>query len=284
MKASDYVANWQNSWVIANWKMNPSTQLTATALMTDLQQQIPADALQSCNVVVAPSFMHLSTTQQAIQHGSLNIGLAAQNLCAQHADKGAFTGEVSGAQLKDAQVNYVLVGHSERRQYFNEDDTCLIQKIRNAFAHDLTVVFCIGETQAQYEQNQTQDVLAAQLMVVKQLAAEFANAQFEGAQVDNAQLGNLASRLIIAYEPVWAIGTGKIPTIQEVQNIHAFINTTLTDIDASLATTPILYGGSVKADNAAEIAQCPNVNGVLVGGASLDATSFTQIIQAFAQI
>ena len=213
MKASDYVANWQNSWVIANWKMNPSTQLTATALMTDLQQQIPADALQRCNVVVAPSFMHLSTTQQAIQHGSCNIGLAAQNLCAQHADKGAFTGEVSGAQLKDAQVNYVLVGHSERRQYFNEDDTCLIQKIRNAFAHDLTVVFCIGETQAQYEQNQTQDVLAAQLMVVKQLAAEFANSQSE-----NAQLSNLASRLIIAYEPVWAIGTGKIPTIEEVQN------------------------------------------------------------------
>ncbi|WP_313422039.1 triose-phosphate isomerase [Moraxella sp. CTOTU49803] len=279
MKASDYIANWQNSWVIANWKMNPSTQLTVTALMTDLQQQIPADALQSCNVVVAPSFIHLSTTQQAIQHGSCNIGLAAQNLCAQHADKGAFTGEVSGAQLKDAQVNYVLVGHSERRQYFNEDDACLIQKIRNAFAHDLTVVFCIGETQDQYEQNQTHDVLAAQLMVVKQLAAEFANAKFEG-----AQLGNLASRLIIAYEPVWAIGTGKIPTIQEVQNIHAFINTTLTDIDASLATTPILYGGSVKADNAAEIAQCPNVNGVLVGGASLDATGFTQIIQAFAQI
>lgn len=274
MKASDYVANWQNSWVIANWKMNPSAQLTVTALMTDLQQQLPADALQSCNVVVAPSFIHLSTTQQAIQHGSCNIGLAAQNLCAQHADKGAFTGEVSGAQLKDAQVNYVLVGHSERRQYFNEDNACLIQKIRNAFAHDLTVVFCIGETQAQYEQNQTQNVLAAQLMVVKQLAAEFAN----------AQSSNLASRLIIAYEPVWAIGTGKIPTIQEVQNIHAFINTTLTDIDASLATTPILYGGSVKADNAAQIAQCPNVNGVLVGGASLDATSFTQIIQAFAQI
>ena len=274
MKASDYVANWQNSWVIANWKMNPSTQLTVTALMTDLQQQLPADALQSCNVVIAPSFIHLATTQQAIQHGSLNIGLAAQNLCAQHADTGAFTGEVSGAQLKDAQVNYVLVGHSERRQYFNEDDTCLIQKIRHAFAHDLTVVFCIGETQAQYEQNQTQDVLAAQLTVVKQLAAEFAN----------TQLGNLASRLIIAYEPVWAIGTGKIPTIEEVQNIHAFINTTLTDIDASLATTPILYGGSVKADNAAEIAQCPNVNGVLVGGASLDATGFTQIIQAFAQI
>lgn len=274
MKASDYVANWQNSWVIANWKMNPSTQLTVTALMTDLQQQLPADALQSCNVVIAPSFIHLATTQQAIQHGSLNIGLAAQNLCAQHADTGAFTGEVSGAQLKDAQVNYVLVGHSERRQYFNEDDTCLIQKIRHAFAHDLTVVFCIGETQDQYEQNQTQDVLSAQLTVVKQLAAEFAN----------TQLGNLASRLIIAYEPVWAIGTGKIPTIQEVQNIHAFINTTLTAIDTSLASTPILYGGSVKADNAAEIAQCPNVNGVLVGGASLDATSFTQIIQAFAQI
>jgi triosephosphate isomerase (TIM) len=279
MKASDYVANWQNYWVIANWKMNPSTQLTVTALMTDLQQQLPADALQSCNVVIAPSFMHLSTTQQAIQHGSLNIGLAAQNLCAQHADKGAFTGEVSGAQLKDAQVNYVLVGHSERRQYFNEDDACLIRKIRNAFAHDLTVVFCIGETQAQYEQNQTQDVLAAQLTVIKQLAAEFANTQSE-----NAQLNNLASRLIIAYEPVWAIGTGKIPTIQEVQNIHAFINTTLTDIDASLTTTPILYGGSVKADNVAEIAQCPNVNGVLVGGASLDATGFTQIIQAFARI
>ncbi|VXB41120.1 Triosephosphate isomerase [Enhydrobacter sp. 8BJ] len=269
MKASDYVANWQNSWVIANWKMNPSTQLTATALMTDLQQQIPADVLQRCNVVVAPSFIHLSTTQQAIQHGSCNIGLAAQNLCAQHADKGAFTGEVSGAQLKDAQVNYVLVGHSERRQYFNEDDTCLIQKIRHAFAHDLTVVFCIGETQAQYEKNQTQDVLAAQLTVVKQLAAE---------------CDNLSSKLIIAYEPVWAIGTGKTPTIQEVQNIHAFINITLMDIDASLATTPILYGGSVKADNAVEIAQCPNVNGVLVGGASLDATSFTQIIQAFAQI
>ena len=275
MKASDYVANWQNSWVIANWKMNPTTQLTVTALMTDLQQQIPADALQSCNVVVAPSFMHLSTTQQAIQHGSLNIGLAAQNLCAQHADKGAFTGEVSGAQLKDAQVNYVLVGHSERRQYFNEDDACLIQKIRNAFEHDLTVVFCIGETQAQYEQNQTQDVLAAQLMVVKQLAAEFANTQSE-----NAQLGNLASRLIIAYEPVWAIGTGKIPTIQEVQNIHAFINITLMDIDASLATTPILYGGSVKAANAAEIFGQADVDGGLIGGASLVASEFLSIAEA----
>lgn len=267
-KASDHLANWQHSWVIANWKMNPTTQLAVSTLMTELKQQLATtDVLQKCNVVVAPSFVHLATAQQTIHDNQLAIGVAAQNLCAQHADKGAFTGEVSGAQLKDAQVNYVLVGHSERRQYFNEDNACLIEKIRSAFAHDLIVIFCIGETQQQYEQHDTQNVLADQLAVVKQLAAEF---------------DNLSTKLIVAYEPVWAIGTGKIPTMQEVENIHGFIKTTLNSINVSLATTPVLYGGSVKADNAAQIAQCANVDGVLVGGASLEAAGFTQIIQAFA--
>lgn len=267
-KASNHFANWQQPWVIANWKMNPTTQLAVSTLMTELQQQLAStDALQKCNVVVAPSFVHLATAQQTIDDHQLAIGVAAQNLCAQHADKGAFTGEIAGAQLKDAQVNYVLVGHSERRQYFNEDNACLIEKIRSAFAHDLIVIFCIGETQQQYEQQATQAVLADQLAVVKQLAAEF---------------DDLSSRLVVAYEPVWAIGTGKIPTMLEVEQIHGFIKTTLADVNAALATTPVLYGGSVKADNANQIAQCANVDGVLVGGASLEAAGFTQIIQAFA--
>ena len=269
MKASEHSANWQNPWVIANWKMNPTTQQAVSTLMNELHQQLAAtDALQQCNVVIAPSFVHLLTAQQAIADQHSQIGVAAQNLCCQNAEKGAFTGEVSAAQLKDSDVNYVLVGHSERRQYFHEDHAVLLEKIRCAFAHDLTVIFCIGETEQQYEEQQTQNVLAEQLTVVKQLSAQF---------------DDVASRLVIAYEPVWAIGTGKIPTLQEVETIHHFIKTTLTQIDTALAVTPVLYGGSVKADNAGDIANCPAVNGVLVGGASLEATSFTQIIQAFAK-
>ena len=144
----------------------------------------------------------------------------------------------------------------------------MIAKIRCALSQNLTVILCIGETQQQYEAGQTHSVISEQLTVLQTL-------------VETGELNQ--SRFIIAYEPVWAIGTGKVPTPAEVENVHTFIQSQLTNIHHTLHHTPILYGGSVKADNAKDIAQCPTVSGVLVGGAALDASSFTQIIQAFAK-
>lgn len=253
--------DWQHPWVVANWKMNPSTQSATQQLLDDLAQQA---AVPGVNVVLAPGFLHLAQTQQHLEQTDLPFGLAAQNLCAQHAEQGAFTGEVCAAQLKDMNVAFVLVGHSERRQYFNEDNTVLAQKITNALSQDLIVILCVGETAEQYDAGQTQAVIAEQLAVLSNMTIP-------------------AQRLIVAYEPVWAIGTGKVPTVAEVDAVHQFIKDTLTSYAEHLVSTPILYGGSVKGDNAQEFAQSPNISGVLVGGASLKADSFYQIIHAFAQ-
>lgn len=269
MQMLDRSPNWQNPWIVANWKMNPASRSDVIALLDQLANQWSVtNRLSHCNVVLAPSMLHIDTVNQLRHQHALPVALAAQNLCAQSADKGAFTGEISAAQLADSQVNYVIIGHSERRQYFGEDDNCLIAKIRCALSQNLTVILCIGETQQQYEAGQTHSVISEQLTVLQTL-------------VETGELNQ--SRFIIAYEPVWAIGTGKVPTPAEVENVHTFIQSQLTNIHHTLHHTPILYGGSVKADNAKDIAQCPTVSGVLVGGAALDASSFTQIIQAFAK-
>lgn len=253
--------DWQHPWVIANWKMNPASQAATQQLLADLAQQAAPNAI---NVVLAPSFIHLAQTQQCLAEGQLSFGLAAQNLCAQSAETGAFTGEVSAAQLADMGVRFVLIGHSERRAYFGEDHGVLANKITHAFAKDLTVIFCVGETAEQYEAGTTQAVIAEQLSLLQDLV--IAN-----------------ERLVVAYEPVWAIGTGKVPTVAEVDAVHGFIKATLANYAPHLANTPVLYGGSVKGDNAQEFAKSPNVSGVLVGGASLQADSFYQIIHAFGQ-
>ncbi|WP_395147234.1 triose-phosphate isomerase [Moraxella atlantae] len=250
------------AWVIANWKMHPANQTAATNLANTLCQR--ADTLPDhVQVVIAPSFLHLTQVGRQLEHCPL--ALAAQDVCAHRADTGAFTGDISAQMLADVGVKWVIIGHSERREYASENNTILAQKIANAQQAGLGVVLCVGETQAQFEAGQTHAVLAEQLAVLKD-------------SVPNDH----ALPLLIAYEPVWAIGSGQIASPEQASAIHGFIHDTLTSYGQSLANTPILYGGSVKADNAAAFAQAANVAGVLVGGASLDAASFYQIIQAFA--
>lgn len=253
------------AWVIANWKMHPVSPSAASELARSLQQNAHAipDAMQ---VIVAPSFVHLAQVGQQLE--GTPIGLAAQDICAHSPDMGAFTGDISAQMLADIGVAWVIIGHSERRQYAGENNAILAQKITHAQQAGLGVVLCVGETQAQFEAGQTQSVLAQQLAVLN--------------DVQQAHQTATPARFLIAYEPVWAIGSGQVASPEQVSAIHGFIKATLAAYHQNLADTPILYGGSVKADNAAAFAQAQNVAGVLVGGASLDATSFYQIIQAFA--
>lgn len=250
-------------WVIANWKMNPPTQAQALTLIEQLAQKPHVDDV---NVIIAPSNLHLGTIKSIFNQQQLPYQLAGQNLCAEHSDNGAFTGETSATQLADIGAEYVVVGHSERRQYYAETDTLLSKKIHHAFAKNLSVIFCIGETHEQYLDQQTFEVISQQLKVL---------ATFKS-QVQ----ANSMPKLLIAYEPVWAIGTGLTPTLSEIETVHQFINESLNKLTLD---APVLYGGSVNANNVQDIASISVVDGVLVGGASLNAESFYQIIEAFAK-
>lgn len=242
--------------------MNPATVSEVQDLMKALTQKCESSIQTLPNIAIAPSFLHLTMVAHFIE--TLPISLSAQNVCGQNASHGAFTGEISAKQLAAMQVKSVIIGHSERRQYFTETNEILSQKVNNALAQGLRVVFCVGETLEQYERQQTSSVINEQLkVIVPFLKDEFVH------------------KIIIAYEPVWAIGTGKVPTVAEVTQVHQYILDTLATNNQAFAKTPILYGGSVKADNAEDFAQSPTVSGVLVGGASLDADSFWQIVTAF---
>lgn len=252
-----------SNWVIANWKMNPVTLSEVHKLMTALVQKCElASQADLPNIAIAPSFVHLHDVAQFIEQAP--IALSAQNVCGYNANQGAYTGEISAKQLTDMRVESVIIGHSERRQYFAEDNQTLTQKLDCALAQGLMAIFCVGETLEQYESQQTQQVIAEQLKPL----IPFLTDQF-------------VSKIIIAYEPVWAIGTGKVPTVHEVTQVHQFIAKRLANTNSDFAKTPILYGGSVKADNVKDFAQSPVISGVLVGGASLDADSFWQIVTAF---
>jgi len=212
------------------------------------------------DVVVMPTFIHLSIAMQTLANSALNVG--AQNLYL--SESGAYTGEVSGVMLKDAGCEYVLVGHSERRQLFGENDETIHQKLKAAFAANLEPILCLGETQAARENGQTKNVIIAQL----------------SAALDGIELKDL-SRLTIAYEPVWAIGTGLTATPEQAQAVHADIRAFIQQQDVALASTMrILYGGSVKADNAPALFAMPDIDGALVGGAALDAKQFAAICQS----
>lgn len=271
-----------SKWVIANWKMNPVSQKAAANLAYEIGVHLASFspdrfinqelAKQNwAHIILAPSFIHLLAVQQQIASQNMQplLKLAAQNICGQQAEKGAFTGEVSAAQLAEMGIGAVIVGHSERRQYFAENDDLLAKKIANAFAYDLQVIFCIGESHEQYLAKQTFAVLAKQLEVLAQFTLNIPKTN---------QTSNFTPKLLVAYEPIWAIGTGLTPTLFEIEQVHNFISETLS---AMQVYAPILYGGSVNAKNAAELATVPLVDGVLVGGAALDADSFWQIIVAF---
>ncbi len=244
--------------VAGNWKMNGSRAANAVLL------EGIATGVASCpdiEVLVCPPAVYLeSTADKLVETG---IALGAQNLSDQ-AQPGAFTGEIHAAMLTDVGCRYVLVGHSERRALYGEDDACVARKFVTAQAGNLIPILCIGETLDEREAGETDAVLARQLSAVVAAAgiAAFADA-------------------IVAYEPVWAIGTGRTATVEQAQTAHAFIRGQLAINDAKIANSVrLLYGGSVKADNAASLLSCEDVDGGLIGGASLKAADFLAICAA----
>ncbi|MEO7189484.1 MAG: triose-phosphate isomerase [Vicinamibacterales bacterium] len=239
----------------ANWKMFKTTHDTL-AYMRELGALLKN--VKNVEVVVAPPFTSLTVAAEAARNTT--IGIAAQNL---HSEpEGAFTGEVSAAMIKDAGAGYVLVGHSERRRMFGDTDDWINRKLKAAIAADLTPIFCVGETLTERESGQMSQVLDRQL---RDGLATIADQD--------------VADLIIAYEPVWAIGTGKNATPAEADDAHRHIRTRLREWHSSAADQcRILYGGSVKPDNIASLIALPDVDGALIGGASLDVRSFTDII------
>jgi triosephosphate isomerase len=239
-----------------NWKMH-ATRPETTALIDGIKEA--AASARDRDVVVAPPFTALETAARAL--AGTTIGLAAQNL---HTEpKGAFTGEIAGEMLKDVGCGFVIVGHSERRQYFNESNEMVRQKIGAALRADLKAIVCVGETLREREGDNTLPVIERQ--VREGLAGLSRDA---------------VKNLILAYEPVWAIGTGKTATPEQAEEVHGAIRGLLREFvgDNGADAVRILYGGSVKADNIDALMAQPNIDGALVGGASLDAAAFSRII------
>ena len=262
------------AWVIGNWKQNPATSHDVNALLDNLLTAVDTEeqvVKNSCRLMVAPSCIHLAAVSARLKDTS--VLCAAQDISAHSANTGAYTGDCSAQQVADAGATWTILGHSERRQYHQETHESLLQKLTHALTQNLGVVFCIGETQAQYDDKQTLAVIDTQLSVVKDLLAQ---------QPELA--ASLSERLIIAYEPVWAIGTGKVPTVAEVSTTHQHIKQTVTGFAESLEAMTVLYGGSVNVDNADSFAADPMIDGALVGGASLKADSFLMIANAFSHV
>jgi triosephosphate isomerase (TIM) len=240
--------------IAGNWKMHGSRAENAElieALLLGLPGQTPVE------IAVCPPFVYLWETARLLKSSSIALG--AQSVCAEAL--GAFTGEVSAGMLKDVGCKYVIVGHSERRAIYKEDDAQVARKFLAAQSQGLIPVLCVGETLEERERAQTMQVVSRQLTAVLDLA---------GAAALRAA--------VIAYEPVWAIGTGKNATPSQAQEVHAYIRTAIAGRDAKIAAdVRILYGGSVKAANAHELFAMPDVDGGLVGGASLKADEFLKI-------
>jgi triosephosphate isomerase len=241
--------------VAGNWKMYGSR-----ASSQELVNAILADFPAHCDVAVFPPFPYLLPLIE--RHGASGLGFGAQD-CSEHTE-GAYTGEVSAAMLKDIGCGFVLAGHSERRQYHHEDDAQIACKVVMALEHDLTPVLCVGESLEEHDAGRTSEV------VRRQLAKVIGHCGIEAFE-----------RVIIAYEPVWAIGTGRTASPAKAQEVHAILRSQLAQADAKIAgSTRILYGGSVKPDNAADLFAQPDVDGGLIGGASLKAADFLRICAA----
>lgn len=216
---------------------------------------------RNCDVIVCVPFTHLTSVNAVIEPE--NVALGAEN-CSEH-DKGAYTGEVSASMVKSTGARYVILGHSERRQYFGEDNSQLLAKTKLALANGLKPIFCVGEVLEDRENDTYNDVVKGQVEALFELSPE----DF--------------SQIVIAYEPVWAIGTGKTATADQAQSMHAHIRGVIADkYGKEIAEgTSILYGGSCKPENAKEIFSKPDVDGGLIGGAALKTDSFMGIIEAF---
>ncbi|RIV46961.1 triose-phosphate isomerase [Flagellimonas pelagia] len=243
--------------VAGNWKMNKNLQETE-ALLSELSAMLPDSTAE---VIVAPTFVNLQAAINSLQSSTIKV--AAQNM--HFAESGAYTGEISADMLLSLGVDIVILGHSERRAYFGEDDALLAKKVKTAVEKGLKTIFCFGEELEDRKSENHFSVVESQLK----------NALFD---LD----ASAWKSIILAYEPVWAIGTGETASPEQAQEMHAFIRKTIADAyNASVADdVSILYGGSVKPNNAAEIFSKPDVDGGLIGGASLVASDFVAIIAA----
>lgn len=249
----------------ANWKMNKGASETEDFIKSFLSKLQGQDF--PCEIVIAPPFISLPKLADLLHNANAGqnahaIQIAAQN-CSEY-DSGAYTGEISVLMLREFFVHYVILGHSERRAIYGETDATINAKIKKAREANLKPIFCIGETLAQREDGTLESVLRTQIT----------------AGLDGISEKDLAET-VIAYEPVWAIGTGVTASSQQAQETHAFVRTVITEIygaDAA-AKIRIQYGGSVKPGNAAELMACPDIDGALIGGAALEVSSFLEIIR-----
>lgn len=252
-------------WVVGNWKMNPM-RADAKQLVQELKQLLLNQNIEEskCHIGVSPVALELQSIQAQFLDCSRSVSMVAQDL-SRVAGTGAYTGEISAELLKDSAVECVLVGHSERREVFGDTPAVLNEKIKNALNAGLTVIYCVGESLEQRESGQAEHTVLQQICDI--------------ASVVQPEQWN---KIIVAYEPIWAIGTGKTASPEDAQAMHAKIREGLSQISPAGQGMAILYGGSVKPENAVELAACPDINGALVGGASLNAESFYKIAQAFA--
>jgi triosephosphate isomerase (TIM) len=243
--------------IAGNWKMY---KLLSEAVETTLSLKPLVANANHCEVIIAPVFVHLKTVADRLE-GS-NIKVAAQN-CSFEAKFSANTGEVSADMLKDIGASHVIIGHSERRQFYGETDETVNRKTRSALNAGLTAIVCVGEMLAEREAGKAENVVKTQIVN-----------GLQGLTTSDME------RIIIAYEPVWAIGTGKTATPEQAQEMHAFIRLILAETHSNnvAEATRILYGGSVKPDNVKELMKNEDVDGALVGGAALEATGFAQIV------
>ena len=245
--------------VAGNWKMNMNLQ-DGVALAKELNDTLTAQK-PNCGVIICTPFIHLASIAQFLDQSV--IGLGAEN-CADK-EKGAYTGEVSAEMVKSTGAQYVIIGHSERRGYYNDTPEVLKEKVLLALKNGLKVIFCIGESLEEREANKQNEVVKAELegSVVNLSAEESKNS-------------------VVAYEPIWAIGTGKTATADQAEEIHAYIRSVIADKYGKEVAddTTILYGGSCKASNAPELFAKPDIDGGLIGGASLKAADFKGIIDA----
>lgn len=243
--------------VVGNWKMHGSRASNAELIKGLLAADLAATAPKA-DVAVCPPFVFLSDVAEALKGSAIAFGTQDLSVQAQ----GAYTGEVSGPMVREFGAKYAIVGHSERRSYHAEGDQLVADKAKAALAHGLTPIVCVGETLAEREAGQTEAVVARQMKAV----------------IDT--LGAQLVQIVVAYEPVWAIGTGKTASPEQAQAVHAFLRGQLKAAQPEAAKVPLLYGGSVKPDNAAELFAQADIDGGLIGGAALKAADFAAIARA----
>ncbi len=246
--------------IAGNWKMY-KTNSQALSLVKQLKNRLDKEPPEKTMVIVCPPFTALSAVSDTLSDSKIAVG--AQNISWE--EEGAYTGEVSAAMIRGTGAKYVIVGHSERRRHFKEDEKLINKKIKLALKHKLKVIHCVGETLEERKQNLTRDIVANQI-------------EWDLKGIKAQELKNI----VIAYEPVWAIGTGKTATPKQAQEVHAFLRVVFDALytDGVGNKMTILYGGSVKPNNAEGLLSQPDIDGALVGGACLAASDFMKIIKA----